>query len=76
MQLIVDFPADRSRSRRRSVHFADTSVMCIAVVFDTISYDKSDYSRMENDNKKFILRFEQWLLLAFLSVTLETTARP
>ena len=56
MQLIVDSPADRSRrSRRRSVHFADTSVMCIAVVFDTSLVQQNRLFSHEEDNKEFIL---------------------
>ena len=54
MQLIVDFPADRSRSRR-SIHFSDTSVMCIVprhegndgVRRQDLWYNKADYSRMK-----------------------------
>ena len=82
MQLIVDFPADRSRSRR-SIHFSDTSVMCIVphhedndgVDRHDLWYDKSDYSRMKNDNKEFILGVRAMGPAGIPAVTLEAMAR-
>eukprot|EP00986_Skeletonema_menzelii_P010851 scaffold5428_cov150-Skeletonema_menzelii.AAC.6 len=64
MQLIVDFPTDRSRSRRRTVHFADTPEINIVdrlghndgVDRHDLWYNKSDYTSMRHANKKFILK--------------------
>jgi hypothetical protein len=66
-ELIVDFPThpcNRSRSSKRSVQFADTSLMYIVDRHDDnegvdrhdLWYNKQDYSRMRLATHKTVLR--------------------